>query len=96
MGDPEIRNEMDTAENHEDPQPQQSTMEADDPPAELQVDPALESGEPEPQEEERTLTDHLNRKLLSSFLSKLDSGAIQFPAGVQGPAVEEEEDEFKD
>ncbi len=30
-------------------------------------------------EEERNLTDHLNKRLLESFLSRLDSGAVQFP-----------------
>ncbi len=37
-------------------------------------------------EQERTLTDHLNKKLLESFLSRLDSGNIQFP---QASAEEE-------
>ena len=48
-------------------------------------------GEPEPQEEERTLTDHLNKKLLQSFLDRLESGNMQFPPQAQ-PAVEQEED----
>ena len=87
--------EMENRENSR-PEDQDVIMEVADPPASA---PALsngEPGEPEPQEEERTLTDHLNKKLLSSFLEKLDSGAVQFPAGVQDPAAEdEEEDEFK-
>ena len=82
-------------ENHHEnsqPQDQEIVMEVADPPAGV---PVSGSGEPEPQEEERTLTDHLNKKLLSSFLRKLDSGAVQFPAGVHDPAAEEEEDDFK-
>jgi len=49
--------------------------------------------DPEP-EEERTLTDHLNKKLLESFMQRLESGSMQFPQGVQGPV--EEEGEFED
>lgn len=30
-------------------------------------------------EEERTLTDHLNKKLLESFLSRIDAGTTGFP-----------------
>jgi hypothetical protein len=29
--------------------------------------------------EERTLTDHLNKKLLESFLSRMDAGTTGFP-----------------
>ena len=53
--------------------------------------------EPEPQEEERTLTDHLNKKLLESFLARLDSGNMQLPPGARGSdPVEEEDDDFED
>lgn len=35
---------------------------------------------PEPEkEEERTLTDHLNKKLLESFLARMDAGTTGFP-----------------
>jgi hypothetical protein len=33
----------------------------------------------EEKEEERTLTDHLNKRLLESFLNRLDSGSIPAP-----------------
>lgn len=54
--------------------------------------------EPEPQEEERTLTDHLNKRLLESFLARLDSGSMQLPPGARGADPPEEEDvqEFED
>ena len=55
------------------------------------------AGEPEPQqEEERTLTDHLNKKLLESFLARLDSGSMQLPPGARGADPPEEEDDFDD
>lgn len=58
------------------------------------------SDEEEPREEERTLTDHLNKRLLESFLARLDSGSMELPPGVRGsdPPEEEEEDvqEFED
>ena len=55
----------------------------------------VEGGEPEPQqEEERTLTDHLNKKLLESFLERLDSGSMQLPPGARGADPPEEEDDF--
>ncbi len=57
---------------------------------------ALAEQEPDPQPEvEKTLTDHLNKKLLESFLGKLDSGVIQFPPGAHNPE-EAESDEFED
>ncbi len=37
-------------------------------------------------EQEKTLTDHLNKRLLESFLSRLDSGNIKLP---QASAEEE-------
>ena len=55
--------------------------------------------DPEPQEEEeRTLTDHLNKRLLESFLARLDSGSMQLPPGARGADPPEEEDgqEFED
>ena len=59
---------------------------------------AEEPAEPQPQPEERTLTDHLNKKLLESFMSKLESGGLELPPGAQGPMEEEGEDdqEFAD
>ena len=54
--------------------------------------------DPLPQEEERTLTDHLNKRLLESFLARLDSGSMQLPPGARGADPPEEEDvqEFED
>ena len=54
--------------------------------------------EPQPQEEERTLTDHLNKRLLESFLARLDSGGMQLPPGARGADPPEEDDgqEFED
>lgn len=40
-------------------------------------------------EEERNLTDHLNKRLLESFLTRLDSGAMQFP---QASSDQQEDD----
>ena len=50
------------------------------------------------QEEERTLTDHLNKRLLESFLARLDSGSMQLPPGARATdSVEEENsDDFED
>lgn len=45
-------------------------------------------------EEERTLTDHLNKKLLQAFLQRIESGTMQLPEGAQGTV--EEENEFDD
>ena len=53
-------------------------------------------------EEERTLTDHLNKKLLSSFLARLDSGDVQFPSNGQPQQQQQQlgdnddEQEFED
>lgn len=49
-----------------------------------------------PQEEEKTLTDHLNKRLLESFLSRLQEGAVRFPpnASPQPPPDNEQEDSF--
>lgn len=46
--------------------------------------------EPAEEERERTLTDHLNRKLLESFLNRLESGDMNFPPGTEGAQDEEE------
>ena len=43
-----------------------------------------------PKEEDRTLTDHLNKKLLQSFLARLEDGSMQFPAGDEEQNGEEE------
>lgn len=49
------------------------------------------------QEEEKTLTDHLNKKLLESFLTRLDSGNMQLPQGARAadPVELEEDDDFE-
>lgn len=59
------------------------------------VDLNMQAAEPQPQEQEKTLTDHLNKKLLQSFLSRLDSGRVDLPPGVVG-ASEEKEDGWGD
>ncbi len=53
-----------------------------------------EEDEPRP-EEERNLTDHLNKRLLESFLTRLDSGAMQFPPATAGKQ-EDSDGEFED
>lgn len=53
---------------------------------ELDPDPA--------QEQEKTLTDHLNKKLLQSFMLRLDAGSVSFPPDVG--YKEEIEDDFDD
>ena len=45
-------------------------------------------------EEERTLTDHLNKKLLESFLARMDAGTTGFPNLPQPQATPQEEEEF--
>ena len=47
-------------------------------------------------EEERTLTDHLNKKLLESFLSRMDTGTTGFPNLPQPPPKEEQVEENED
>lgn len=53
---------------------------------------------PEPEkEEERTLTDHLNKKLLESLLSRMDAGTTQFklpPQQAQDQEPQDREDGF--
>ena len=58
-------------------------------------DPNLQPAEPQPQEREITLTDHLNKKLLQSFLTRLDAGRMDLPPGI-GAASEEKEAEWED
>ena len=53
------------------------------------VDLNMAPAEPPPQEQETTLTDHLNKKLLESFLNRLDTGAVDLPAGAGGPPRDE-------
>ncbi len=58
-------------------------------PPEMPVDnPELEN----PKEEERTLTDHLNKKLLESFLSRIDAGTTGFQNLPQTPPTQDEEE----
>lgn len=47
-------------------------------------------------EEEKTLTDHLNKKLAESFLSRMDAGTTGFPNLPQPPPkqVEDENHDF--
>lgn len=42
-----------------------------------------------PKEEEKTLTDHLNKRLLESFLGRLEQGTFQVPVST----TEENEDD---
>ena len=49
----------------------------------------------EEKKEERTLTDHLNKKLLESFLNRLEDGSVSFPDANEGN-VEEEDNDFED
>lgn len=44
-------------------------------------------------EEERTLTDHLNKKLLESFLVRMEAGSTGFPNLPQPQQPQELEDE---
>lgn len=51
----------------------------------------MDNGELEDgQREEKTLTDHLNKKLLESFLTRLQDGSMQFPGGEEELNGEEE------
>ena len=45
-----------------------------------------------PQEEERTLTDHLNKRLLQSFLTRLEEGGFVLPQNTT-PTEERDKDE---
>lgn len=45
-----------------------------------------------PKEEERTLTDHLNKKLLESFLSRMEEGTTGF-SRIPPPPEDNEEDD---
>ena len=59
------------------------------------VDLNMQPAEPPPQEQEKTLTDHLNKKLLQSFLDRLDSGRMDVIPGATG-VPEEREDGWED
>ena len=55
--------------------------------------------EQEPAEErELTLTDHLNKRLLESFMNRLDDGSFQVPASATSAShpIPEESDDFDD
>ena len=45
-----------------------------------------------PEKEDRTLTDHLNKKLLESFLTRIDAGTTGFPNLPQAPPEVKEPD----
>lgn len=49
-----------------------------------------------PPAEERTLTDHLNKKLLESFLNRLDEGEVQVPHSNQSSNGTTEESDDAD
>lgn len=57
------------------------------------VNPELDT---QGKEEERTLTDHLNKKLLESFLSRIDAGTTGFPNLPRVPPKDQVEGEEKD
>ena len=57
----------------------------------LRGDLNLQPAEPPPQEQEKTLTDHLNKRLLESFLNRLDTGGMELPPGAQRHPEENEE-----
>ena len=46
-------------------------------------------------EEERTLTDHLNKRLLESFLARMEAGTTGFP-NLPQPQIKESELESED
>ena len=85
---------------NEQGQPIEQNGPAGEPAAPAAVDgPVVNGVEAEvEQEEERTLTDHLNKRLLESFLARLDSGSMELPPGARGsdPPEEEDIDEFED
>lgn len=62
---------------------------------ELEGDLNMQPAEPQPPEVEKTLTDHLNKRLLESFLNRLDSGSMDLPPGGRRPP-EEREDNWED
>lgn len=96
-----------TDSSNSDDQEQQQPVEHNGPP---QQPAAVVNGENGPlvnggvgeeveqvQEEERTLTDHLNKRLLESFLARLESGSMQLPPGARASdPVEEDSDDFED
>ena len=52
------------------------------------VDLNMMPAEPPAQEQEKTLTDHLNKKLLQSFLDRLETGRVDLPPEARGPSQE--------
>lgn len=54
------------------------------------VDLNMVPAEPQSQEQEKSLTDHLNKKLLESFLNRLDTGRVDLPSGAGGASQEED------
>ena len=46
----------------------------------------------QPATEERTLTDHLNKRLLESFLNRLDQGTFEVPNDQTTTTRQEDED----
>ena len=60
------------------------------------VDLNMQPAEPQPKEQEKTLTDHLNKRLLESFLGRLDAGGMGLPQGAVGHVPEEKEDNWED
>lgn len=68
------------SENGHDPAlaiPERVADRPDGEPVDLNMQPA----EPPPQEQEKTLTDHLNKKLLESLLNRLETGRMDLPPG---------------
>ena len=57
----------------------------------LRGDLNMQPAEPPSQEQEKTLTDHLNKRLLESFLNRLDTGGVELPPGAQHRTEENEE-----
>lgn len=51
---------------------------------------------PAQQQEERTLTDHLNKRLLQSFLNRLEEGSVAVPSNTSSNEEKEDSNEFDD
>ena len=62
---------------------------SDGPPA-AAVDLNMMPAEPPPQEQEKTLTDHLNKRLLQSFLDRLDAGGVDLPSEAGGASRDDD------
>ena len=59
--------------------------------------PSSDVTQEEPQEpQEPTLTDHLNKKLLQSFLTRLDEGSFNFPGSSHLNSSNNETNDFDD